>query len=81
MYYDDQARRFNLLSGLVFGAVLGAGIALLLPEGSGSRTRTRLRRTARSWRRTATHRLADLGEEVRDTVEGSLAGGRRRIGL
>lgn len=33
MYYDDSTRRRNLLSGLVFGAALGAGLALLLlPE-------------------------------------------------
>jgi hypothetical protein len=33
MYYDDSTRRLNLLSGLVFGAALGAGLALLLlPE-------------------------------------------------
>ncbi len=31
MYYDDQARRFTLMSGLAFGAALGAGVALLLP--------------------------------------------------
>jgi hypothetical protein len=31
MYYDDQARRFNFVSGLLFGTVLGAGLALLLP--------------------------------------------------
>lgn len=30
MHYDDTARRFNLVSGLVFGAVLGAGLALAL---------------------------------------------------
>lgn len=29
MYYDDETRRFNLVSGLVFGLVLGAGLALL----------------------------------------------------
>lgn len=40
MYYDDQARRFNLLSGLLSGAVLGAGIALLLrPEARSGATR------------------------------------------
>ena len=33
MHYDDSTRRRNLLSGLVFGAALGAGLALLLlPE-------------------------------------------------
>jgi hypothetical protein len=29
MYYEDQARRFNLLSGLLAGVALGAGIGLL----------------------------------------------------
>jgi hypothetical protein len=29
MYYDDETRRFNLVSGLVFGLVLGSGLALL----------------------------------------------------
>lgn len=29
MYYDDEGRRFNVLSGLLFGTLLGAGIALL----------------------------------------------------
>ena len=33
MYYDDSSRRLNLLSGLVFGAVLGAGLALLFVPG------------------------------------------------
>ncbi len=32
MYYDDQGRRYNLLSGFVFGALLGAGLGLLLPR-------------------------------------------------
>ena len=30
MYYEDQSRRFNLMSGLLFGTALGAGLALLL---------------------------------------------------
>ena len=29
MYYDDEARRFNFISGLLLGAVLGTGLALL----------------------------------------------------
>ncbi|MEX2583421.1 MAG: YtxH domain-containing protein [Gemmatimonadota bacterium] len=29
MYYDDEARRFNFASGLLLGAVLGTGLALL----------------------------------------------------
>jgi gas vesicle protein len=30
MHYDDSSRRLNLLTGLVVGAALGAGLALLL---------------------------------------------------
>ncbi|HEX8245350.1 MAG TPA: hypothetical protein VF541_17685 [Longimicrobium sp.] len=33
MYYDESSRRLNLLSGLVFGTVLGAGLALLFVPG------------------------------------------------
>ena len=34
MYYDDEARRFNFLSGFLLGAVLGTGLALLtVPQG------------------------------------------------
>jgi hypothetical protein len=33
MYYDDQAKRFNLVSGLLCGTVLGAGVGLLLISG------------------------------------------------
>jgi hypothetical protein len=33
MDYDDSSRRLNLLSGLVFGTVLGAGLALLFGPG------------------------------------------------
>lgn len=47
MYYDDQTRRFNLLSGLAFGALLGAGVGLLLPVAP-SRARHSLRRLGRA---------------------------------
>ena len=30
MYYDDEARRFNFVSGLLLGSVLGVGLALLV---------------------------------------------------
>jgi len=35
MYYDESSKRRNLLTGLVFGVVLGAGLALLLAPGEG----------------------------------------------
>lgn len=49
MYYDDTTRRINVVTGLVFGVALGAGIALLLlPEDrlkSGGRIVVRAART------------------------------------
>jgi hypothetical protein len=76
MYYNDSSRRLNLLSGLVFGTVLGAGLALLfVPErvGGGRRVVVRaakaVRRTARGGAEAARERLEGvrtrLGEHRR----------------
>jgi hypothetical protein len=52
MYYDDSSKRRNLLTGLVFGTLLGAGIALLLAPGDGVAERARyVARSARGLRR------------------------------
>ena len=50
MYYDDEGRRFNRLSGLLFGALLGAGIALLVAPQRGVRVVRPMRRLARGAR-------------------------------
>ena len=77
MYYEDESRRFNLASGLLSGAVLGAGIALLLlPDRSGAR---RIRRAARGIGRTAARRAGELREDLADTVEDTVRAGRRRL--
>ncbi|HEX2093223.1 MAG TPA: hypothetical protein VHG28_12520 [Longimicrobiaceae bacterium] len=78
MYYDDQSRRFNLLSGLLFGAVLGAGIALLLLPEAGARTR-RIRRAAGGIGRKASRRLSELQEDLDDTLQGSIRAGRKHV--
>jgi hypothetical protein len=41
MHYDESSKRRNLLTGLVFGTLLGAGIALLLAPGDGVAGRAR----------------------------------------
>ena len=41
MIYDDSSKRRNLLTGLVFGTLLGAGLALLLAPGDGVGERAR----------------------------------------
>ena len=79
MYYEDQSRRFNLVSGLLSGAVLGAGVALLLrPVDRGPVER--VRRTAGRVGRTASRRWEELGDDLRDTVRTSVRAGRSRLG-
>lgn len=41
MEYDDGTRRLNLLSGMVLGTLLGAGLALLLVPGDGPAEKAR----------------------------------------
>jgi hypothetical protein len=73
MYYEDQSRRFNLASGLLSGAVLGAGIALLLlPD---RRRARRIGRAAAGAGRKAARRAGELGDTLQDTVRA----GRRRL--
>jgi hypothetical protein len=88
MYYDDEGRRFNVVTGLLFGTLLGAGLALLvtpqsrlpqprLPE----RLRPRslrpegrvVRRTARRVQRGTEGALDSLKGKVLEAVTASLA--------
>ncbi len=76
MYYEEESRRFNLVSGLLSGVVLGAGIALLLlPEGGRAR---RIRRVARGAGRSASRRMVELGEGFGEALSGAVAEGRWR---
>ena len=54
----------SILMAFSIGAVLGAGVALLLAPDSGKHTRQRLATTARRWGASASHTL----HEARDTV-------------
>jgi gas vesicle protein len=61
MHYDDSARRSNLLSGLVVGAVLGAGLALILASTSDRSVARRARALVRG--------TGSLGRAARDALE------------
>ncbi|HEY8484921.1 MAG TPA: YtxH domain-containing protein [Longimicrobiales bacterium] len=75
MYYDDRTRLLNFVAGLALGAVLGAGVALLLAPESGRRTRRRLWKAVAGARENVSERWDDLSEEIRSAVES----GRRRL--
>jgi gas vesicle protein len=83
MYYEDDSGVNKFVTGMLVGAVLGAGIALLTAPQSGRSTRTRLVRVVRR-SRDAGEGDADSQEMDRDEIMAELktrrrkrAGGRR----
>lgn len=80
MEYDEHSSQvMNFVSGLILGAVIGAGIALLTAPESGRRTRRRIRRTASDVRDTASDRWDELADDVKGRVDDALRVARKRI--
>jgi len=75
MYYEDNSRGVNFLTGLVLGTVLGMGVALLMAPQSGRRMRRSIGRLVSSARDRAGERWEDLSDDVRSAV----LSGRRRM--
>lgn len=80
MEYDHEGQVINFISGLLLGAVIGAGVALLTAPQTGQRTRRRLKKAAGEIRHTATDRLEDLADDVKGRVDDAFEGARKRFG-
>jgi gas vesicle protein len=78
---DEERERqvFSFVSGLLLGAIIGAGVALLTAPDSGRRTRKRLKRAAVGLKDSATHRLDDLADEVKGKVDEVIKSARTRF--
>jgi gas vesicle protein len=76
---DHERQVLNFISGLVLGAVIGAGVALLTAPQPGRKTRKRLRRAATDLRDNAGDRFDDLADEVRGKVDEVIKGARGRF--
>jgi len=66
----------SILVGFALGAVVGAGLALLLAPESGKKTRERLASTAKRWSKDAGHtledardRMAELGTDAKSAIK------------
>jgi gas vesicle protein len=79
MDQDHERQVANFISGLLLGAVIGAGVALLTAPRAGRRTRKRLRRAAVDMRETASDRFDQLAEEVKGKVDEVVRGARGRF--
>jgi gas vesicle protein len=79
MEYDHESQVFNFIAGLVLGAAIGAGIALLTAPDTGRRTRRRLRNVAGELRETAEDRWDELADDVKGRVDDAVKGARKRF--
>jgi gas vesicle protein len=79
MEHDHERQVANFISGLLLGAIIGAGVALLTAPRPGRKTRKRLRRAAEDVRDSATDRLDQLADEVKGKVDEVVKSARGRI--
>jgi gas vesicle protein len=75
---DQERQAATFLSGLVLGAVIGAGVAFLTSPQPGRKTRRRIRRAASRAHGSATDRLDDLAAELKGKVDEVIRGARGR---
>jgi hypothetical protein len=75
MHYEDQARQFNLLSGFLFGAVVGVGLVLL----SGPIRQFELPRRQRTRREILTGQLDTLRGEAARAARSAIEAGADRL--
>ena len=68
MYFEEENGTFQFMSGLAIGALLGAGIALMMAPDSGKRTRRRVIRSVVSGRDSLGAKVNDWAEEVGSTL-------------
>jgi gas vesicle protein len=79
MEYDRDGQVLNFVSGLVLGAIIGAGIALLTAPNDGRKMRKRLRKTAAELGGGASDRWDELADDVKEKVEQAVKAGRKRF--
>jgi gas vesicle protein len=73
---DQNRQAVSFISGLLLGAIIGAGVAYLTAPETGRKTRKRLKRAAGDLRASASDRLDDLADEVKGKVDEAIKGAR-----
>lgn len=65
MYYEENKSHLQFVAGLLIGAVIGAGVALLAAPAAGKRTRRRMLRGVTTARRKAGARVDEWADDLR----------------
>jgi len=79
MESDRRSHFVGFVSGLLLGAVIGAGVALLAAPEAGRGTRRRLKKAAVGLRDDASDRWDELADDVKEKVDSAIKGARKRI--
>jgi len=79
MEYDQEAQVMNFITGLLLGAIIGAGVTMLTAPQSGRRTRRRMRKAAVGVRDTAQDRWEELADDVKGKVDDAIGGARKKF--
>jgi hypothetical protein len=77
MYYDDEARRFNFVSGLILGSILGAGLALFARPHERLTKPRRLRRGYARARGSAGRGVSLAKDGFADAVQAAVSASRK----
>lgn len=76
---DREREAMSFVSGLVLGAIIGAGVAMLTAPQPGRKTRKRIRKTAKRIQGNASDRLDDLAGDIKDKVDEAVVAARDRL--
>ena len=79
MKYENNEQVFNFVSGLLLGAAIGAGIAMLTAPQSGRRTRKKIRRAAGDLKFEAGDRWDELADDVKARVDDAVRSARTKM--
>jgi gas vesicle protein len=79
MESGDERQALSFVSGLVLGAVIGAGVAILTAPQPGRKTRKRIRKVARRAQGQTASRLDELATELKLRVDETVSAARERL--
>ena len=75
----EERQAVSFASGLLLGAVIGAGLAILTAPQPGRKTRRRIRKVARRAKGQTANRLDDLAMELKRRVDETVRAAQDRL--